>query len=80
MRGVVHEMLVQAIARGEVRADVDLEAVTRVIHALVIAVGDSQILPYLNAYFQVSDETAPPERVLNALMALIMEGIGPRAP
>jgi AcrR family transcriptional regulator len=80
MRGVVHEMLVQAIARGEIRADVDLEAVTRIIHVLTIAIGDSQILPYLNVYFQVSDATAPPERVLNALIALIMEGIGPRAP
>jgi AcrR family transcriptional regulator len=76
LRELVHEVLGQALARGEIREDVDLEATARIVHALTIAVGDSQLLPYLNTYFQVVDEEVPPERVLDALLALILHGIG----
>jgi AcrR family transcriptional regulator len=76
MRELIHDLLAQAAARGEIRADVDLEATARIVHALTIAVGDSQLLPYLNTYFQVNDEDVPPERTLDALLALILRGIG----
>jgi AcrR family transcriptional regulator len=76
LREVIHDILVQAAARGEIRADVDLEATTRIIHALMIAVGDSMLLPYLNTYFQVTDEAVAPEQVVDALLALILRGIG----
>jgi AcrR family transcriptional regulator len=76
LRRMVGEMLTQAAARGEIRADVDLEAAARVIHALTIVIGDSQLLPYLNTYFQVSDEEMSFERVLEALIALVLHGIG----
>ncbi len=76
LREMVHEILSQAAQRGEIRADVDLEATTRVVHALMIAVGDSQLLPYLNIYLQVSDESISPERALEALINLILHGIG----
>lgn len=77
MRETLQAILEQAAARGEIRADVDLEAVTRVINALTIVVGDSQIFPYLNAYFQVTDDAMPPERIWEALTGLVMDGIGP---
>jgi AcrR family transcriptional regulator len=77
MRRTVYDILAQAAARGEVRAGVDLEAAARVVNALLIAVGDSQLLPYLNTYFQVSDKHMPPERILEALLDLILRGIGP---
>ncbi len=48
MREIVLDMLTQAQKRGEIRNDIDLEATARLIHALTITVGDSQILPYLN--------------------------------
>jgi len=76
MREMVRDILTQAAARGEIREDVDLEATVRVVNALLIAVGDSQLLPYLNVYFQVNDEDIPPERTLEALVALILRGIG----
>lgn len=76
MRETVHAILAQAAARGEIREDVDLEATTRVVNALMIAVGDSQLLPYLNVYLQVNDEDVSPERILEALVALILHGIG----
>jgi len=76
MRQIIHAMLTQAIKRGEVRPDIDLEATARVIHALTIAVGDPQLLPYLNTYFQVTGEDMPPERTLQAMLDLVMSGIG----
>ncbi len=76
LREMVRDMLNEAVARGEMRADVDLEATARVIHALTIAVGDGQLLSYLNTYFQVTGESVSLERTLQALLALIWRGIG----
>jgi AcrR family transcriptional regulator len=76
LREMVRDILRAAVERGEVRDDVDLEATTRIVHALTIAVGDSQLLPYLNTYFQVVDEDVPPERTMAALTDLMMRGIG----
>jgi AcrR family transcriptional regulator len=68
LRNMVQEMLAQAAARGEIRPGVDLQATTRLIHALMIAVGDGQLLPYLNTYFQVAGEDLAFERVVEALL------------
>lgn len=76
LREMVHDMLANAAKRGEIRDDVDLEAMSRVVHALTIAVGDSQLLPYLNTYFQVTGQEMPPDRVLEALLTLVERGIG----
>jgi AcrR family transcriptional regulator len=76
LREMIHDILLQAIERGEIREEIDLEATTRLVHALTIAVGDSQLLPYLNTYFQITDDQVPAARVLDALAALILEGIG----
>jgi AcrR family transcriptional regulator len=76
LRDMVGEMLAQAAERGEIRDDVDLEAVTRLVHAQTIVAGDSQLLPYLNTYFQVVGDDVPSERMLEALTALVVRGIG----
>jgi AcrR family transcriptional regulator len=75
MREMVEDMLRGAVQRGEVNPDMDLEATSRVVNALLIAVGDSQMLPHLNQYFQISDESISIERVVDGLMDLIMNGI-----
>ena len=80
MLEIVREMLIQALARGEVREDIDLEATTRVIHALMIAIGDSQLLPYLNSYLRVTDEEVELKRTLEALLDFITIGIGAKVP
>jgi AcrR family transcriptional regulator len=77
MRQMMHRILARAQERGEVRPDLDLEATTRAVNVLLIAVGDSQIMPYLNTYFQVTDEDVSPERLLEALLDFIVRGIGP---
>jgi AcrR family transcriptional regulator len=76
MRTIVRDMLAKAIERGEVRSDIDLEATTRVVNAALIAVGDSQLLSYLNNYFQVTDKKVSAERVAPALVSMILRGIG----
>lgn len=76
MRTIVHEMLAKAVERGEVRSDIDLEATTRTVNAALIAVGDSQLLSYLNNYFQVTDKKVSAERITQALVSMILRGIG----
>ncbi len=76
MRTLVHDMLIRAIARGEVRPHIDVEATSRVIHGLTIVYGDSQLFPYLNTYFQMSDHQVSADRTLSALISLILRGIG----
>ncbi len=79
MREAMQEILTQAQARGEIRPEVDIAAVARAVNALMIAVGDSQLLPYLNNYFQITDKKVSLERVSNALLDLIQRGIAAEA-
>ena len=75
LREMISETLAQAAARGEIRPEVDLEAATRLVYGLSIAVGDSQLLPYLNNYFQIIDPALTPERILAAMLDLILNGV-----
>jgi AcrR family transcriptional regulator len=75
MRGTTTEILCQAAKRGEIRKDIDFDATVRVINALMIAVGDAQLFPYLNTYFQVNDEEMPLERVMDALIEMLLKGL-----
>ena len=78
MRETVEDMLKAALQRGEINPGLDLEAITRVVNGLTIVVGDSQLLPYLNHYFQITDETVPIERIVESMVHLIMNGITPK--
>jgi len=75
MRETIHEILAQAAARGEIRPDLDLEAAVRIVNSLTIVISDSQLLPYLNTYLQVSDESVPPKQIMGALVEFILHGI-----
>jgi AcrR family transcriptional regulator len=77
LREIVHEMLVVAQRRGEVRQDIDLEATSRIVNALMIAVGDSLLLPYLDTYYQLSDDEMSLDHLLDTLLDLILRGIAP---
>lgn len=79
MRETVEEMLRQAKKREEIRGDLDIEAAARTINGLTIVFGDSQLLPYLNTYFQMSDETVSVERVTETMLELIQRGIAAEA-
>jgi hypothetical protein len=75
MRETVRDLLKAGIARGELRSDIDLEAASRAVNVLTIGLGDSQITPYLNTYFQVSDGEIAFERTLDAALDLILRGL-----
>lgn len=78
MRETVKDMLNAAFRRSEISPDLDLEAASRLVNGLMIVVGDSQLLPYLNHYFQITDETVPIERIVASMVDLIMNGIAPK--
>jgi AcrR family transcriptional regulator len=75
-RLTIERMLEAARKRNEIRAGVDIKATARAINGLLIVLIDSQILPYLNHYFQVSDDGMPFERVLDSTVEMILMGIG----
>ncbi len=75
MRKITFEVLEQAVQRGEISQDVDLEAASRLVNGLMIVVGDSQILPYLNTYFQITDEKISSEHILETLVPFILKAL-----
>jgi TetR/AcrR family transcriptional regulator len=75
MRKITLAILEGAIQHGEIRPDVDLESASRLVNGLMIVVGDSQLLPYLNTYFQITDETVPAHRILEALLSFVMKAL-----
>jgi AcrR family transcriptional regulator len=75
MLRVVRAMLAAAAARGELRPDVDLEATARVVNTLLVAAGDSQLLPHLNDYFHTTGDEVARERMIEALVELVVRGI-----
>jgi hypothetical protein len=58
-------------AEHSLRPGLDLEAAARAVNAWVIALGDSQMFPYLNTYFQVTDETVVFERALESVLSIL---------
>ena len=78
MREMVEDMLRAALLRGEIDPNLDLEATSRVVNALMIAVGDSQLMPHLNEYFQVTEESMPFDRIVDTMVDMVMNGIAPR--
>lgn len=80
MRELTRDILVAAVGRGEIRKDLDLEAAARLVNVLTLAVGDSQLLPYLNTYFQATDETMPADRLTSEFVKFVLAAIGPPRP
>ena len=75
MRKITFAMLAEAVKRGEIRPEVEVEAASRLVNGLMIVVGDSQMLPYLNTYFQITDEKVTPEHILDTLVPFILKAL-----
>jgi len=75
LTGMMRDMLLAAQKRGELRENLDLEATARVLNTLVIAVSDAQLLPYLNSYYQLTDEGINVERSMKAVLSFVESGI-----
>jgi len=78
MRGTMQKILTRAVDRSEIRKDLDFEALERIVYALMIAVCDSQIMPCLNTYFQLTDDEMSRERIINALLDFVVCGVSNR--
>lgn len=72
---MMRDMLLSAQKRGELRENLDLEAAARVLNTLIIAVSDAQLFPYLNSYYQLTDENVSVERSMNAVLSFVESGI-----
>jgi AcrR family transcriptional regulator len=76
MFDLVKELLIQAVQRGEIRPDIDIDAAARLVNVLMIAVGDSKLIPYLNHYFLIHTDTRSTEEMIEKLIDFILRGIG----
>jgi len=76
MRETMQDILMQAAQRGEIRKDVDFDATVRVINAMMIAIGDAQLFPYLNDYFQITNNEIDMDRIVDAMVEMVISGIG----
>lgn len=75
MRELIRDMLAAAQKRGELRSDLDLEAAARALNGWLIVLGDSQLLPFLNNYFQITDEMVSFDRVLIVVLDILEKGL-----
>jgi AcrR family transcriptional regulator len=75
LREMVTDMLRAAVDKGELRADLDMEATARVLHTLTLAIGDGLIFPQLMNYYQLTDGEMPAERIYAAFTDLVMHGL-----
>ena len=75
MRNLTFHILTAAKERGEISPGIDLEAASRLVNGLLIVVGDSQMLPYLNTYFQISDESSGGEEMVTTAVGFILKAL-----
>ena len=76
MRGVLRALLEGASERGELRAGVDVETALRLVHVVTVAVGDAQLVDYLDDYYLLFDAENGPESVVPQLVDLLVRAIG----
>jgi TetR/AcrR family transcriptional regulator len=75
---MVRAILQAAQKRGEIREDIDLEAVTRLVNVQMIAIGDALLLTHLNEYYQLFDAELTVERIFNSFFQMLASGLMPR--
>lgn len=82
MLAALQAMLEGARDRGELRAGLDFPATVRVVNTLLTVAADGQLLPHLNAYLQTTGGDVDRPRMVEALVALVENGIaaGAKAP
>ena len=76
LQAMLRDVFQAAARRGELREDIDLEASVRLLNVLLIAMGDAQLLPELNTYYRLFDETVSPDRLMAVFLELVQKGIG----
>lgn len=72
---IVRSLVVAAADRGELRGDLDLDAASRVVHAVLVAVGDACLLPPLDSYYRLYAGKAEPEAMIETAVDLLWRGL-----
>ena len=80
MQEVIRGMVKAAQDRGELREDVVVDDAGRIINILLIAVADAALLPGLNAYYRMYDDSDQLEHMLDATVDLVAKGVLKRGP
>lgn len=73
---LVRDIIVNGKRRGEIRENIDEDAVSRLINGMLIMIGDCQLFPYLNNYLNITGEEVNFERILKVFVELLQSGIG----
>jgi len=68
--------LIRAAQRGEIRSDIDIDTTARLVNVLMIAVGDSKLIPYLNHYFLIHTDARSTEELIEELIDFVLRSIG----
>lgn len=77
MRSRVQRLLDQAAERGELREDLDPDAVSRVVSTLMLVLADSRFVDHLNDYLQIySGDDSSAKETIDVAIAIIARGIG----
>ncbi len=77
MINMVRTILLAAQARGEIRDDLNLEALTRLVNTQMIMIGDAKLFPHLNSYYQLYTSELNDEMILKTFFALLENGLTP---
>ena len=75
MRENIEQILINGVNKGEVSPEIDIQKNARILNALTIAITDPVLLPYLNAYFQITDENNTSEEMLDTALEMVFSGI-----
>jgi AcrR family transcriptional regulator len=75
MLSVSETLLGAAARRRELREGVDIDAASRILNALLIAVTDAALLPGLNAYYRLYDARRGQKRMLQAIVDFACNGL-----
>lgn len=75
MRGLLAAVLERAAERGELRPGIDVPTAARLVHAMMINLGDAELLPQLNDYLQLFDDGHPPAAMREAAVGFILDAL-----
>jgi AcrR family transcriptional regulator len=76
MRGLLSALLRGAGERGELRPGLDVAEAARLVHAITAVVADTVLLPHLNDYLLLYDDTHEPAWVHERTVDFIVAAIG----
>jgi TetR/AcrR family transcriptional regulator len=75
LTNMVKAILQAAQQRGEIRDDIDLDAMSRLVNVAMIAIGDARLFGSLNDYYQLYIDSTSYESILSSFFQLLETGL-----